>query len=413
MLATPELVLEATQLVRLSERFSEWRRLPFYAERLPADDVLTRERLASLPVITKREVHEGFHLNFLPSAEKLESWLDRNELELEHTSGTSEERVAVLFRTGWWNEQERRALRLNRLVAGVLDQSPEARRATLTTPACNGRSCPVVWQPARQRTFGSTLFVNFARIPFLLEDRELERMVQEILDWSPQFLDLSPVHGARLALYCEEHGIRFPTVRFLLCSYEFVSVVHRRILERAFGLPVFGLYGSTETGHLLMENESGILVPCHDNAFLEVVNADSDNIGDLVVTPLTNDAMPLLRYRIGDLVERREEPYRTTYRVHGRSRDALRRRDGRRITTLQVDECFRGIHGIQHYQLRQSADGLHLRFIPDGPGPGQAALQTVTSRLEDLIQPGEPVRVETADVLVPAHSGKFRLTCPD
>jgi phenylacetate-CoA ligase len=412
MLATPELVLEAAQLARLEERLAEWRRLPFYADRLPSDDVLTRERLAGLPVITKREMKDGFHLNFLPSEEALESMLNRHELELEHTSGTSEERISVVFRTGWWDEQEQRALRLNRFVASVLDQHPAARRATLTTPACNGRSCPVVWQPARQRTFGPTRFVNLARMPFVLEERELKRMVTEILDWSPQFLDMSPVHGTRLALYCEEHGIRFPSVKFLLCSYEFVSVVHRRILERAFGLPVFGLYGSTETGHLLMEDEAGHLSPSYENAFLEVVQVDADNIGELVVTPLTNDAMPLLRYRIGDLAEKREEPYRTTYRVHGRLRDALRGGEGRRITTLQVDECFQDVDGIAHYQLRQSADELHLLFLPDGLGPGELALKTITSRLQELFRNRCAIRVDAADLILPAHSGKFRLTCP-
>ena len=118
-----------------------------------------------------------------------------------------------------------------------------------------------------QRTVGSTLFVNLARIPFLLDDGELARMAGEIAGWSPQFLDLDPVHGARFALYCEQRGIKFPSLRFVLCSYEFVSVVHRRILERVFGVPVFNLYGSTETGHLLMENERGEMKPVTTRRF--------------------------------------------------------------------------------------------------------------------------------------------------
>ena len=127
-------------------------------------------------------------------------------MELEHTSGTSEERLPVIFGRGWWNAQEERALRLNAFVAGVLDEHPNARRATLVPPACNGLTCPTVWMSREQRTVGNTLFVNLARIPFLLDDRELARMAGEISEWSPQFLDLDPVHGARFALYCEQHG---------------------------------------------------------------------------------------------------------------------------------------------------------------------------------------------------------------
>jgi phenylacetate-coenzyme A ligase PaaK-like adenylate-forming protein len=317
----------------------------------------------------------------------------------------------VLIRRGWWDEQEEHALRLNPFVARVLDKNPSARRATITTPACNGRTCPVVWQSVAQRSIGSTRFVNLSRIPFILNHTELNRMAEEIADWSPQFLDVDPVHGAWLVLHCERQNIRFPTLKFVLCSYEFVSVVHHRILQRAFGVPVFNLYGSTETGHLLMEDEDGEMKPSYENAFLEVVEPDARGIGDLVVTTLTNDFMLLLRYRIGDLVERREQPYRTRYIVHGRSRDALRDGDGRHITTWEVDQCFAGIEGMAHYQLRQEDNGeCRLRFVPDGNGLVRVSSEVLVARLESLLKLPGKIAVEAVNLLPPAPSGKFRLT---
>jgi len=68
-------------------------------------------------------------------------------------------------------------------------------------------------------------------------------MAAEAVEWQPQFLDVDPVYGVLFALYCERRGIRLPSLRFILGSYEFVSVVHRRILERVFGVPVFNIYG--------------------------------------------------------------------------------------------------------------------------------------------------------------------------
>ena len=88
-------------------------------------------------------------------------------------------------------------------------------------------------------------------------------------------------------------------------------------------MPVFNLYGSTETGHLLMETERGEMRPSLETALLEVLNTDARGIGELAVTTLTNDFMPLIRYRIGDLVERHERPYYTSYVVHGRAADAF------------------------------------------------------------------------------------------
>jgi phenylacetate-CoA ligase len=364
-----------------------------------------------LPLMAKPEMRNNFPKNFLPAGQTIELLLEKNLIELEHTSGTSSERLPVIFGRGWWNAQEERALRLNNFVAKILDEFPDARRATITSPACNGLTCPTVWMSREQRTFGNALFVNLARIPFLVSEADLLHMAAEISDWSPQFLDVDPVHGARFALYCEQHGIKFPSLKFILCSYEFVSVVHRKILARVFGVPIFNLYGSTETGHLLMENERGQMKPSYDTAFLEIVDAGARGIGDLVVTTLTNDYMPLLRYRIGDLVEHNVQPYGNHFTVHGRARDALTSHDGQRVTTWEVDQCFAEINGITHYELRQNENGeCVLRFVPDGAGPTKEELCRLTSQLEALLKSSAEIKTETMPVLVPAASGKFRLT---
>lgn len=416
MLATTELLGETTQPARLAELLPRWLELPVYRSRLNQGQrvrplAAPGMNFFDLPFITKRDMRNGFPQNFLRDGQALETLLADARVELEHTSGTSEERTPVLLGRGWWAGQEARALQLNRFVARMLAAQPAPRRVVLTTPLCNGTACHSHWSPRSARTDGESLFVNHARIPFVLGDDELGRMAEEIRDWSPRFLDLDPVHGAWFALYCERHGLRFPSLQFILVSYEFVSVVHRRILERVFGVPVFNLYGATETGHLLMEDERGVLRPSLDTAFLEVVDADADGVGDLVVTTLSNDYMPLLRYRIGDLVERRGSSANASYVVHGRARDALRATDGHHVTTFQVDQCFADVSGIAHYQLRQAENGdAQLRYVPDGKGPYMKAMRELQARLEALLQSPGQITAESTALLAPTPSGKFRLT---
>lgn len=406
MLAPTEIISEPAQIIgrytRLTEFFPRWREVPLYREALAAGD------FSRLPLITKREIRKKFPDNFLRAGQKLDELLAEKSVELEHTSGTSDERTAVLFARGWWDAQEERVLRLNAFIASVLDAHPKARRATLVPPICNGVVCFSNFMAKSARTLGATLFVNQARIPFLLTDDELARMADEVAEWSPQFLDLDPVHGVWFALFCERRGLRFPSVKFILCSYEFISVVHRKILARVFDVPVFNLYGSTEAGHLLIENEAGEMRGCEENVFYEIVNADENGIGELVVTTLTNEIMPLLRYRVGDLVQRAGE----NYLVHGRVRDALRRSDGQRVTTLEVDRCFIGANGIAHYQLRQNEDGdCDLQFIPDRENPGAEELKNVTGKIAAMLQLKNKIAVAAVDKLPPLTSGKFRLTC--
>jgi phenylacetate-CoA ligase len=390
-------------LARLEKLLARWRDVPLY-QAAGAADFFHR------PLIGKRELRANFPANFLRPGQDLNALLADRSVELEHTSGSSEERTAVLFGRGWWNEQEARVLALNGLVARVLAAPPRARRATLVPPVCNGLVCFSNFLSKTARTVDTTLFVNQARIPFLLQAADFDRMAAEILAWSPRFLDLDPVHGAWFALDCERRGLVFPSVKFILCSYEFVSVVHRQILRRVFGVPVFNLYGSTETGHLLMENERGEMKPCLENVFYEVVEPDARGVGSLVVTTLTNDIMPLVRYRIGDLVERRERPA-PEYFVHGRARDVLRRGDGGRVTTLEVDRCFEAASGILHYHLRQHADGTcRLQFIPDREPAAGPVLAGLTERLQALLQSPRAITPELVKMLPPLPSGKFRLT---
>lgn len=412
MLATPELIAEAGLSQRLAAVLPRYlATIPLYradwAKLGPGADPL------KLPLITKEHIRKEFPANFLRDPAELDRMLETGQVEIEHTSGTSEARTTLLLPAGWWAEQEARALRLNPLSAALLDNTPTARRVTINSPVCSGEICYTGVPSPQERTLGNTLFLSLSRQPFLWSEADLARMAEEALDWQPQFLDVDPVYGVVFARYCERMGLRLPNLRFVLCSYEHLSVVHRRIFQRVFGVPVFDLYGSTETGHLLMEAEDGTKRPSTETALLEVLEPDAQGIGDLVVTTLTNELMPLVRYRIGDLVERLELPYRTRYHVHGRTADAFSTARGRRITTRQVDQCFEGVAGFAHYQLiEQREKPWVLRFVPDGPGPEPKALAELNERLTALLELTGNLELRPTDLLLPESSGKFRLGYP-
>ncbi|MFM2211412.1 MAG: hypothetical protein RL639_606 [Verrucomicrobiota bacterium] len=360
-------------------------------------------QLADLPRITKSQLREHSPEGFLPAGLTVESLLARGLIEEESTSGTSGASVRVVFGKTWWAEQEHRALLRNPFLAECFGDRTSLRRAVLTTPGCSGVSCYNRWLNLEQRTLGDSRYVNQTRIPFSLGDDKLAVMADEVAAWEPAFLDVDPVHGAWFALHCERHGRRFPSLRFILTSYEFTSVTHRAIMERVFGVPVIDLYGSSETGHLLVQTD-GVMRPSPETALLESTSADG--IGELLVTTLTNPYLPLVRYEIGDYVER----VAGGYLVHGRKRDALRGADGQLLTTRQVDAAFAGVRGIAHYQLRQRTDGsAHLSLLPEQAGDALVSAQaTLVERLSFLL--GSPVTSEAVGLLTPEDSGKFRLT---
>jgi phenylacetate-CoA ligase len=378
--------------------------VPFYATtEWQAALALPSPHLTDLPRITKSQLREHSPEGFLPTGLDLKTLLARGLIEEESTSGTSGASVRVVFGKSWWAEQEHRALLRNPFLAALFGDQTSLRRAVLTTPGCSGVSCYNRWLSLEQRTLGDSRFVNQTRIPFSLGEEKLADMADEVAAWAPAFLDVDPVHGAWFALHCERHGRRFPSLRFILSSYEYTSVTHRAVMERVFGVPVIDLYGSSETGHLLIETD-GVMHPSPETALLETTAREG--VGELLVTTLTNPYLPLLRYEIGDYVER----FADGYLVHGRKRDALRDADGRIVTTRQVDATFVEIAGIAHYQLRQQPDGsAHLSLLPERAGDELVSAQAMLKERLTLLL-GAPVTSASVALLTPEDSGKFRLT---
>lgn len=403
-LTSPPIARTSDEDARLQAALAQTAGVPFYESGRWQEAFADRSaRLGDLPRITKNQLREHSPEGFLPPGLTVETLLARGLIEEESTSGTSGASVRVVFGKTWWAEQERRALVRNPFLAGCFGDRPSLRRAVLTTPGCSGVSCYNRWLNLEQRTLGDSRYVNQTRIPFSLGDERLAVMADEVATWEPAFLDVDPVHGVWFALHCERHGRRFPSLRFIVTSYEFTSVAHRAIMERVFGVPVIDLYGSSETGHLLVEAD-GVMRPSPETAILE--STATTGIGELLVTTLTNPYLPLVRYEIGDYVER----VAGGYLVHGRKRDALRDAEGRILTTRQVDAVFGGVRGIAHYQLRQRADGsAHLSLLPEQAGDDLVAVQAgLVERLSLLL--GSAVSSDSVGLLTPEDSGKFRLT---
>lgn len=374
-------------------------------------DVDFLECFQKLPLITKEDIRRGFPGNFLRGNMVLQELLDRELVELERTSGTSEEPTPLLLERGWWNRQEREALELNSQVRDILKHGD--RRVTIVSPMCSSEICYTGTPTPEQRTLGNALFVNLSRHPFLWSEHALARMVEETLDWDPVFLDVDPVYGAVFARYCAQRDIKFPSLKFVLASYEYVSVLHRRIFERAFNVPVFNLYGSTETGHLLMDDGIGGMIPSPRTAYLELLDVDERNVGRLVVTTLTNDYMPLIRYDIGDLVRIVRFQPAPVYEIQGRAKDILKNTQGKRISVADIDQCFAMIEGVLHYQLRQSSPHrFTLLIVPDHSGCDDQTLAAIRARIHGLIGAEAHVELLKTDHIQCENSGKFRLSVP-
>jgi phenylacetate-CoA ligase len=99
----------------------------------------------------------------------------------------------------------------------------------------------------------------------------------------------------------------FPALRALFVGGEPLTAARRRRISGLWGVPVIEEYGSTETGSLAGECPNGRMHLWADRALFEVYDPQTGTVraegeGQLVVTPLFREAMPLLRYNLEDNV---------------------------------------------------------------------------------------------------------------
>lgn len=88
----------------------------------------------------------------------------------------------------------------------------------------------------------------------------------------------------------------------VVTSAEVLEPEEKALLEEVFGCPVFNRYGCREVSVIASECERHQgLHTMAEGLYVEVEGAGANGLGALLVTDLLNFAMPLIRYRVGDM----------------------------------------------------------------------------------------------------------------
>jgi len=208
-------------------------------------------------------------------------------------------------------------------------------------------------------------------------------------------------------------------LRAVFPSSETLLPFQRATLERAFAAPVLDYYSSAETAVAMTGCGRGRLHVDSEFCLVEVedgVRGEEDGVpcetGPLLVTGLGTDAMPLLRYRIGDVGTRALSPCPcgrpgdSYLRVDGRIEDYVVTPDGRRIG--RMDHVFKDQLEVAEAQFVQdAADALVLLVVPR-PGYGDTTERQLREAVRGRV--GDALRLEIRRVeRIPREpNGKLR-----
>ena len=181
----------------------------------------------------------------------------------------------------------------------------------------------------------------------------------------------------------------FPHLRAICCAGEPLTRYRRQLLEEIWGVPVYDNYGMTETGPQAMDCREQRLHPWRGHFWMEILDERLEKevapgeMGHLVVTSLTRRASPMIRYLIGDRVQRLERPcgcgQTSTLRVRGRM-DELVWSQGRSFDLWELEEIVSHLPSRRFWKVVSGPDGL--LFVVEKERDGDSLRPDLLSRLE-------------------------------
>lgn len=245
--------------------------------------------------------------------------------------------------------------------------------------------------------------------------------IEQQVDWlkrkQPDMLYTNPRNAQSIVetFLSQNQPIPFHTIMLL---GEVVEVETIELIEKA-GIRSINRFGTTETGPISGQCSHGTWHhQFSEVCLMETIASDNGNDissgrGELVVTPFYNYAMPLIRYKNGDLLDRSSEPCpcgKTLPRIErilGRSRNMLTFRDGSRIwPNILRSEYERYVSVKQFQMIQHTHTRLEMRYVAEDPSrPVDVA--GLTLMIQKALHPDLTVELTPLPELPRAPSGKF------
>jgi phenylacetate-CoA ligase len=214
---------------------------------------------------------------------------------------------------------------------------------------------------------------------------QTERQVQLINDFKPDIIMVTPSYMLALADEFERQGLsaRDSSLRIGIFGAEPWTNDMRLNIEQRMGIDAVDIYGLSEVigpgvASECVETKDGPTI-WEDHFYPEIIHPDTGEpvadgeLGELVFTSLTKEAMPIIRYRTRDLTRLLPGTARTMRRMEkitGRSDDMMIVR-GVNVFPTQIEELI----------LRQTALSAHYQCVLTKEGPLDNLMVKVETRM--------------------------------
>lgn len=225
----------------------------------------------------------------------------------------------------------------------------------------------------------------------------------------------SALHLVARAMLAEKRPLPTGRLVAVFTSSESLLEFQRDVIEEAFGAPVRDHYAASELAVSMTACAQNRLHVDMEYCIVEVEPAEETEAwvrGPLLVTGLGNDALPFLRYRIGDMGTLAKTPCPcgrpgdSFLEIEGRVEDYVATPDGRLVGRL--DHIFKQQSSVAEAQIVQDRPDRIRVFVVASPvwhdGSEALLIQEIRKRLGDEIS----IAIEQVLAIPREPNGKFR-----
>jgi phenylacetate-CoA ligase len=357
--------------------------------------------LTEYPIIDKQDIQQNFS-SFISNKVSID------ELNKSHSSGSTGRPLWTYFdRKAWVRKKYFSKLRA-RMACGLKPGEKIVICDTDPPAELEKRNKKIIFSNPVLKT----RYVSIFDTP--------RKNIEDLIRFCPQTVDSMPSHLFQLAMFMKEHNIKLPSIKRIFTSSEYLEPNMRQFLRQIFEAELYDIYGCTEVKEVAWECEkhSGYHIN-EDDVFLEILNdsvpAKPGEVGEIVLTDLRNRAMPLIRYRLGDLGMLLPgtcscgRVFSLMLPAAGRSSEYVTTPSGKRISPYRFTTAIEKTPGLLQYQfIQDSVDGIIINIIMDDHEQ-KDTIEEIQTKIQPVIGEEMRIQIKMCDQIDIEENGKYKV----
>lgn len=256
---------------------------------------------------------------------------------------------------------------------------------------------------------------------FEMSETKLDQFIATIRAVRPRMLFGYPSALTHIAKHAQKRGVDMTDlgIKVAFVTSERLYDEQRSTIGQVFGCRVANGYGGRDAGFIAHECPAGNMHLTADDIVVEIINEAGEvqpagSAGEIVVTHLSTNDFPFIRYRTGDIGVLGATPCSCgrglplLQDIQGRSTDFVVAADGTVLHGLSLIYILRDLSGVQSFKVVQESKALTRVLLVTDVNFSNASVDLIVKGFKQRLGDSVQVQVDLVDNIPAEKSGKFR-----